>query len=481
MRLFRLVTKCLTSFIKGGKGFLLRKLNYERIIDSFGSCDYECRFQYIVRYAARLFPTRSLVLGGFIWVFASPLVLRAEYELVDRNYLSDIHQDTDWIRTYSDEIQTNTAAIKGYLESRFTNWMGYSFLSGLPKRDSSISMDMGMIIDNLNASNASSTNIVAKLDVIISYLEQLSEDESSGSSSTNTVAITQDWLKEDTFKESFGGFVEKYDSFLASWGFSGGSSGETLKSFLYDNFVFNSNKKFTGVYRDYARRRLAQEPFPGSINGYWLDMTTYTDKSISFNTPFEYLGIVISDGFADVASSNMNNLRKQSYNDWQAHTNLIEKLDSIYRLDSKSDLEYNAETGEVTLTQTGTGSSSESSEVIEVTPVSTNTVDTAITSITETEVVVTEFFDKEVIQTRYINSSLLEVGQDYGIGESVGSNSSGVLVTEWFTIDFSVWGESYRRYLTQERLRSWREIAGYLWTLASVVLCVILVRKWGNM
>lgn len=471
MRLFRLVTEFLTSFFKGGKGFLLRKLNYERIIDSFRSCDYKRRLQYIVRYAARLFSTRILVLGGFVWVLTCPVVLRAELSNTDSQRLLEIRNTVDYIHSVNQDIYNRAGDI--FDEINLYANKDSNNINSIKTNVQSINSRM-IDIKN-NTSNI--TNVVSKLDVIISYLEQLSEDESSGSSSTNTVSITQDWLKEDTFKESFGGFVEKYDSFLNSWGFSGGSSGETLKSYLDDKFDFNKSYSYKSLFYEHSAG--VGSPFPGNKVS-WPLFIPGSFKLSSTN----WVSAIIESQFktSDSERELMYYLgRKQSWNDWQAHTNLIEKLDSIYRLDGQSDLQYNEETGEVTLTQIGTGSSSESSEVIEVTPVSTNTVDTAVTSITDTEVVVTDFFDKEVIQTRYINSSLLEVGQDYGIGESVGATSSGVLVTEWFTIDFSVWGESYRRYLTQERLRSWREIAGYLWTLASVVLCVILVRKWGNM
>lgn len=471
------VIKGLLSPISGGKGAFFKGGYYARFTRKFGSRYNKCRLEYFARYAARLFQCRSLVLVGALWLSFSPVVLRAEFSQEDRNFLSnrfgELRDDTTQIEFWTESSSGKLTLIRDKLSEFYSNnsqWNAKIVEEMLENQSI-----FGYTVENTFKADydAKNATLVEKLEAIITALEDLKASESpEGGSGEGESTINETWLTEDTFKADFGGFVDKYDTFLSSWGFGGGS-GDSLKSWLIQR------RNRSNVIWQFATDLYSSNvPFPGN-NSYWP--VVYERQNAWYGSGDPFVDIVESlwDTSGRMANLNLTISKKQAWNDWQAHTNLISRLDSIFSLESKSSLSFDEDTGQLVFDENLGGSSS--ATVTDVTPVSTNSVDTAVTSVTNSATRVTEIFSKDDVLERYLNENLLVVGQNYGIGDNAGDVSSGVLSTPWFTIDFNQWGASYRQYLPISRLQEWRRWFGYLWNIASVVLCILLVRKWGNM
>lgn len=471
------VIKGLLSPISGGKGAFFKGGYYARFTRKFGSRYNKCRLEYSARYAARLFQCRSLVLVGLVWLSLSPVVLRAEFSQEDRNFLSNRFNE---VKADTSQIEYWTESSAGWL-NKIHSKLG-DFYSNNSQWNAKIVEEMledqsifGYTVENTFKADydAKNATLVEKLESIITALEDLkASDSPEGGSGEGESTINETWLTEDTFKADFGGFVDKYDTFLSSWGF-GGASGGSFKSWL------EKNRGTSNILWSFAVDLSSpNQPFPGN-NSYWPSLATGGDYFVSTGDAFKDIIIALDHSSYKNANFNLTLAKKQAWNDWQAHTNLISKLDSIFKLENKSSLSFDEDTGQLVFDENLGGSSS--ATVTDVTPVSTNSVDTAVTSVTNSASRVTEIFSKDDVLERYLNENLLVVGQNYGIGDNAGDVSSGVLSTPWFTIDFNQWGASYRQYLPISRLQEWRRWFGYLWNIASVVLCVLLVRKWGNM
>lgn len=317
---------------------------------------------------------------------------------------------------------------------------------------------------------SSGGSLVDDIKTIISALETI---DTTLKNDTGGSVVTDDLLKENTF-------VEKFDNFQSSFGFSGGSSG-SLNDYL--NSFYNPSSAKRVYLPSWLPGFGNLVPFPGNNDSRWPVLNEFgfgkftTVEAESFS---DFLSYLFYYNNLDARQMDLIIAEKQAWNDWQAHTNTVATLYNIFSMENESSLKFDEKTGIITV-DTGNENTSSGNETYSIVPVATNSVETAVVAVTNTTDRLATIYVYEQVKNRYLNDSLLSVGKNYGIGESEGSAASAVWKTEWFTIDFSSWSASYRKFMPFHLLSKVRAAMSYLWTLVSAICCILLVRQWGNM
>lgn len=454
-----------------------------------------------------------LVLRGCVGLLLLPLTVRAEWGSNDSTNLFLITGKTG-------EIKTDTQYIRQYTEWVY-NSLGYSYGStGFRLRDdlqsilkllrtvdnnlSSSATDLTTIASKTTKIAENSDSVVTKLDEIIAALEALADSGgSSGGGSGSGTEITQDWLKEDTFKtaraEDNAATQEYRDWFKSAFGFGGSSSIPSLYDSLFPGYEYGLSVSVSDLYGD-------KSPYPGS-NVPWINQ---------YSTNYIHPSILDNGGMTNQIRSNLgaylawNNFtisvgelrakqllaQKQAWNDWQAHTNLVANLWAIHNTAPTGESPTIGFADGVLTYKDGSsasGSSAPTAQTLDLNPVSTNSYDGVVGDITTlTEAVSSGTstgdnpIDTDAIRARYfayldIQGASTDIGDDIRAASSSGETLKINFMGGSAELDLAAWGTSYRSIMTQERLRTWRGAMGIIWMLAAWCCGFYLVKRLGNM
>ena len=446
----------------------------------FASLLWGLGYGRIVNYCFRVFPFRFrsvrvvLRFYGFLLLWLSAFPLLAEWETQDRNTLNAIQVAIQTLESESrwnnvTQMTSDVRSIKGYLDNIDTqsntakNYLAYVLGNlGYGQGSSQISS----ISADFNALKANTDNIETLLQSIIDALEGSSGGSSGGESQT----ITQDWLKEDTF-------TTYYDWMRSSFGFEGGSSGS------FKDLIFNFFDSFR-VPKVYKQTEFwytggdTSTPFPGS-NLIWPEYWNSYTYSSSYDNPWEYIVLSLSN-----MSWNNNKIlfdvaKKQSWNDWQAHTNLVatitQQADRFFTPpanDPSPTPSFDASTGSIITPSGGTGSADSS---LSIQPSLTNdfaVIEQDINTTTNSF----NFVSRSDIEDRYFSDDYLSVGS-YHDYSSMGGGFSDSINLGGIVINLQDNFVHYRKIITTDTLQTVRSAFGYVWYFLAAIAAFFTVTK----
>lgn len=317
--------------------------------------------------------------------------------------------------------------------------------------------------------------IVTKLESIISLL-------SGNSGSGSAAEINQNWLTEAKY-------TEVANQFLTSWGFEGGSAGSFKQSF--DMLVGTQTSlpsSYTLTY--YTAERDVFTPFPDAdprpFNKiYWYDLN---EHSITFDlNEIGYLGMLnynmqyMHNTLSGASDALVNNMKKSSWNDWYAHTNLVativQQADRFFHAPSDDNTNTTFSDGKLITVTTSGGSSNTNEE--DLTPVTTNDfaqIEQDTNSVTNS----LKFLSADKIKSRYLTEGMGEVGEFNDKYSSEGSSFNTVWDLGGFRMDFSEHFDKYRILVPVSTLSKFRDGMSWLWRLAMVAASFWFVLKIAN-
>ena len=332
-------------------------------------------------------------------------------------------------------------------------------------------------------------NIAQDFDTVISKLSDILTALEGGTGSGGSVGseIEQDWLTESTFQTY-------YDWMRSSLGFEGGSSG-SLKDLISPWYNIQGVNGYSPTidlwyYSKSSRPTLGlNSPFPvtnsNGTDGVWYDTSEpkvyYLNET--YSDPFAFLGAVLAEDSILERQFNQGLAKKQAWNDWYAHTNLVatitQQADRFFTQptsDPSPTPSFNPSTGQMSTPSSGTGSAD---ETITVSPSFTNDfaqIEQDTNSVTNNFA----FVKEQEIRNRYFVDGILDVGEyrDYA---TVGSGFSDVFNIAGMTIDLGSQFVNYRKIISSETLQTVRTVVGYLWHFLAVVASFFVVVKISGM
>ncbi len=461
--------------------------------------------------------TKSLRFGGTLRLFAcllawfyfwlSPSEALAEWTSAQISTLGGkINDLIDENRSQTDELENINSALVNYLIMKssgnsigsgvyqiadYTNrshnrlveilqLLGYgvgSSQSGTVKESLfTIDYDINALKNNLGFSDT--TTLRAKLDEIILALENLQE---SGSGSESE-SISQDWVKEDTFNAFSAKYEELANRAYNAFGFNSGSD-YSLKDYL-DSFIpVGSVQIYTTTYSEGSN----STPFPDSPYK-WSDKS----QSITYRTGgnlYEFLGDLFYYNRESESNLLLNIAKKQAWNDWQAHTNLVATITGLVtqpenRVDSSEDIGIISERdGNQFLEVTYEKETGDAFEEINLTPTLTNDVASLEVESTSITNKFNKIWNYKKIKERYIDESKINLENSYN---DVTTRDSTNFVLQYGTENYMTydWGGNalllYREIFSYDRMRTLRGVFGYLWQILISFSCYCLFRVLGK-
>lgn len=347
------------------------------------------------RFTCRVFSFFGFYFRASLWLFSllSSPALIADFSSSDLNeiesYLSNIYDYNIDIYNKLNDIEYDVGDIKSDADNmrqmlqNIYNGFGYSYNGAYTLRQDMQENNEHLIdihdnITGLYDGLTSLESIYARLGEILDALD----DNGTGSGSGGE--IPSDIATETTLSSFKGKYEELANQFLNSWGFEGGSGGTFKESLSYIFPKTNSSNRFI-VYSIAPTTDLgAISPFPvpGGTGGSWKDfmMPMFGSSTRIYSNNFlEDFGYVLGENLYGLSSIQQQNMQKQAWNDWYAHTNLISTLNTLSSppknyIDSSSDIgSVDSSTGEMTLTYNDSeGGSPPTPEVIDTKVVFTN-------------------------------------------------------------------------------------------------------------
>ena len=523
------------SFLRGGYG-----PGFSRISENYlRKCELVC-------------PVLRLVFRCSLGILFFPLVLCAQLTSIESNWLQNINAHTESIshsnndiRSYLDDVRqdvdylyaafgyTSLYTLKTHLEAILAklNDINGSLSSSSSSTDlSTIEDTLNRLLTNSNANTDALANIdqgglnwanttgksipywlkynsdntsqirlnsdtiVSKLDIIIAALQS----GSSGGDEGSTETITQDWLKEETFTtaraEDNAATKQYRDWFKSAFGFGGSSSSPSLK----DTFFPSVYRRWTYSMSDPS---FVYEPMPGSSEMWPNTMNdtnlTYRKVSVSSYSFLDILSHMFALNSLQTVNGNIWIAKKQSWNDWQAHTNLVANLWAIHNsAPPTGDVPTIGldENGVLTYRDGGASGSSTEPLKINLMPSTTNRTDKVVGDLDTLEAAARlgtstgeNPIDTAAIRARYF--AYLDIaGADTDIGADIGSassSSSEVMTIKAFgqevTIDLAEWGTAYRGAMTKDKLSQWRSVMGVIWSLFAWTCGLYIAKRLANM
>lgn len=417
----------------------------------------------------------------------APLPLLAEWGTNDSNKLNAILVELETIESRVDwtdvtKTYTNTLSIKNNVDS-------------IDDNVSTAKNNLAYILHNLGYGVSSSqtgtisqdfSDVKSKLDSIIAALENLGDSGSSGSGGSGSTDITQDWVKETTFQDysdNFNTYCNWLRDCLGYTGSSSSSGNGSLRSafteLLYPGGTYGDIFRYYGYFDGSLG---ATSPFPNSY-GTWGEMKKQAGYLRNSNNYMGILAELMAENAKGIGDAIIGTAKKASWNDWQAHTNLVATIvtqaDRFFTQptsDPSPTPSFNPSTGQMVTPSTGTGSAD---ETITVSPSFTNDF-AQIEQDTNTVTNNFAFVKEQEIRKRYFVEGILEVGEyrDYA---TLGSGFSDVIDIAGMIIDLNSQFANYRKIISSETLQTVRTIVGYLWHFLAIVASFFVVVKISGM
>ena len=424
---------------------------------------------------------------SWLFVFVSRVSL-ADYESEALNLLSEIEGDTSNLRNVVNQIYSEHGNNLINIRDIIRKSLGY--IDSYGNSGGSVADDMYKIVTRLDEENISSTQIVTKLDRLIELLENNSSGEGSGGSGGDS-SITQDWVKEDTYTQ-FAERLWKGLGFADEGGSSLGSPSSLVEMFSTTRYSFPIGPRIF-YYRDTEAEGATKTPFPGSTALWINEYPYYEEDQGATRYTYTFPELISYPVVAQLAQNSTNEIRifkKQAWNDWQAHTNLVATLERLLtvtppenRVDSIASLGKieKTESGKEELIinyDTGTG---DSPEAIDLNPAVTNTTEELALSVDSTTNTVSRVLSYDTISNRYTDFSRVDnTGyRDYMAFEDIPSselNLGGGMVLN-LGDNFKTVFESVLPMSTMAKLRN---IFGYLWLFFYVYANWLLFKITGK-
>lgn len=405
-----------------------------------------------------------------------PFLTFAEFDADDsqnlnliRGWVQNIELDVDeikdeflsWDTRYLDSIKEDVDDT-AYNSSMILKRMGYSSYSDpnitIHSDFEHLSSDLDAIHDNITELKDGITELELlndKVQSIIDYLE--SSGGSGGSGGSGDTEINQNWLTEAKY-------TEIANQFLSSWGFEGGSSG-TFKNSIDMMIGTQTSLPTSYTLTYYTAERDTFVPFPDTNpapfnKNWWYTLNqhnmTFDLNEIGLfgmlNYNMQYMHLTLGG----LSEALINNMKKQSWNDWQAHTNLVENIRLSNFMPSDSPNPDNIGTidessGILSLTfDNGTG---DSPDEIDLTPSFTNDTNTLYENLGS----ITNKFEKMVvaqdIKNRYFRNYISEEQKHIDVVQMDKLNDK----IDFFTYE----GKTYSLEMSDNALSMYREIFSY--------------------
>lgn len=448
-----------------------------------------------------------MVLRGCVGLLLLPLTVRAEWGSNDSTNLylitgktGDIKTDTQYIRQYTEWVYDSLGYSHGSSGFRLRDDLQsiLKLLRTVDNNSSSSATDLTTIASKTTKIAENSDSVVTKLDEIIAALEALAESGgSSGGGSGSGTEITQDWLKETTFTTAYNeekAATQEYrDWFKSAFGFGGSSSSPSFASYLgFGGGLDTYSVVAPSVFGNEA------SPFP-TVEEKWQNASSSNNASTpnfaKRSLPI-YFSYVLSMNLSKQANVFASNMKKQAWNDYYAHTNLVANLWAIHNTAPTGESPTIGFADGVLTYKDGSsasGSSAPTTQTLDLNPVATNAYDSVvgdITTLTESVSSGTSTgdnpIDTDAIRARYfayldIQGASTDIGDDIRAASSSGETLKINFMGGSAELDLAAWGTSYRSIMTQERLRTWRGAMGIIWMLAAWCGGFYLVKRLGNM
>lgn len=464
-----------------------------------------------LRKCKLIYAVLRLVFRGCVGLLLFPLTVRAEWGSNDSTNLfmitgktGEIKTDTQYIRQYTEWVYDSLGYSHGSTGFRLRDDL-QSILKLLRTMDSNLSSsatDLTSIVSKTTKIAENSDSVITKLDEIIAALEALQDSGgSSGGGSGSGTEITQDWLKESTFTTAYNeekAATQEYrDWWKSAWGFNTSSVPYSLKQFLFGNNKSPSSA-FTSFHTINAHNGVAS-PFPEVLEAKWTQpytgFFTVTDPTNVRSLP-QYLSYVLAWNLTAYKTLDTAERKKQAWNDYYAHTNLVANLWAIHNTAPTGESPTIGFSDGVLTYKDGSsasGSSAPTTQSLDLNPVATNAYDSVVGDITTlTEAVSSGTstgdnpIDTDAIRARYfayldIQGASTDIGDDIRAASSSGETLKINFMGGSAELDLAAWGTSYRSIMTQERLRTWRGAMGIIWMLAAWCGGFYLVKRLGNM
>lgn len=424
---------------------------------------------------------------SWLFLFVSRFAL-ADYESESINLFREIEGDTSNLRNVVNQIYDEHGRERIYMREVIRKSLGY--VDSYGNVGGSVADDMYKIVTRLDEENISSTQIVTKLDRLIELLEDNSSGEGSGGSGGDS-SITQDWVKEDTYTQ-FAERLWKGLGFADEGGSSLGSPSSLVEMFSTTRYSFPIGPRIF-YFKDTEAEGATKTPFPGSTALWINEYPYYEEDQGATRYTYTFPELISYPVVAQLAQNSANEIKifkKQAWNDWQAHTNLVATLERLLtvtppenRVDSIASLGKieKTESGKEELIidyDTGTG---DSPEAIDLNPAVTNTTEEIALSVNSTTNTVTSVLSYQTISNRYTDFSRVDnTGyRDYMSFEDLPSseiNLGGGMVLE-VGDNFKTVFESLLPMSTMAKLR---QVFGYLWLFFYVYANWVLFKITGK-
>lgn len=443
-----------------------------------------------------------------LWIyfcFASLAILRAEFDSGDSANLTTIKNTVGTISgivsdssLYLRQIELDVGSIDDNV-STLKNYNAYilgQFGYGLGSSQvSSVKSDF----DALKQNSSDSLDYLQRIEDYLSNIEAILESNGdTGGSGGESTTINQDWLKEDTFK-TYSDWVK------SSFGFTGGTGTEdTLKSLIspfYDTWINGySNDLNLYYFVQNTRPTLGlNTPFPVTNNngrdGLWYDLSeprTYLMPE-SYKDPFKFLAdVFVQQAYLDNQFS-QGLLKKQSWNDWYAHTNLVSTLENLltYSVPEQSingsssfgGIKTDEVTGDKTLDITWEKSTGDSAESIELTPSFTNDLSQLTMDSNSITNRFNNIFDYTNIKNRYLSNSKIITNNSYNDPKTSDVGNYTFKYGSWKEQTFEWTAKStnlYRSVFSYELMKFLRSTFDVLWKIFAALCNFALFKRLGR-
>ena len=253
------------------------------------------------------------------------------------------------------------------------------------------------------------TIIIDRLEAILAFLN----NTFTGSSSS-----PQDWVKEDTYTQ-FAERLWKGLGFADEGGSSLGSPSSLVEMFSTTRYSFPIGPRIF-YFKDTEAEGATKTPFPGSTALWINDYPYYEEDQGATRYTYTFPELISYPVVAQLAQNSANEIRifkKQAWNDWQAHTNLVATLERLLTVTPPEDrVDSIASLGKIEKTEsgkeeliidygTGTG---DSPETIDLNPAVTNTTEELALSVDSTTNTVSRVLSYQTISNRYTDFSRVD-------------------------------------------------------------------------
>lgn len=462
-----------------------------------------CESRFNSRVIDRVFSLFRFYFRVSLWIFCgvSSYAL-AEFSSEDSNNLNLISQEVWNINTKVGNIDSQTDTISNHTSNilKLYQSLGYTnYTGGTTLRSDILNLrDYLAALDDLNQEMLKGMggsgqkwvgdSLGVRLDKIIAAIESLD----TGGSGSETPEIPTDIATETTLSSFKGKYEEFANQFLNSWGFS---QEHNLKSY-FDNF-------FTARYYTWTTRIFTQPagtsegpmtPFPIKTPvapGYkWFNTSPGSSTTTqSFNNVFEWLQYAQDEMHGRYFLYTQNLFKKQAWNDWYAHTNLVSTLYTLSSppknyIDKSSDIgSINAENGEMSIVYNDSeGGSPPTPEVIDTKVVYTNDF-----SILETDSTSIGNNLNEITYTKLNEKYKLPEGietnnyQDYSSKESFPDYNLQYGTKEYQSFRFTAKHRSmYNSLFSPQLCDKLRAVFSKLWFFLSIWFNFVLFKVFGK-